>query len=91
MQEIKRIFTAKDGLRFERQEDGGVIITLTDQDNYLLSKVRLDKYHWCSLIADMSYYGEEDYGFDRASNFHYKKELNPITTPLKDKPNIFRN
>jgi hypothetical protein len=36
---------------------------------------------WASIIATMSHYGEEDYGFYRALNFHMGAPLHP-TTPL---------
>ena len=46
----------------------------------------VDKHIWASIIANMSYYGEEDYGYYRALEFHTKIKQDPIVTPIRDKP-----
>lgn len=42
---------------------------------------------WASIIAQMSYYGEEDFGWYRALEFHLKTTM-PTNCPLADKPGI---
>jgi len=64
---------------FERCENGDVMLM------YPGNSIRIPKAHWCSVIAQMSYYGEEDYGWYRATNFHYGMPIHP-TCPIKDKP-----
>ncbi len=64
---------------FERMENGDVMLRCGGET------IRIPKSHWCSTIAQMSYYGEEDYGFYRATNFHYGQPIHP-TTPISDKP-----
>jgi hypothetical protein len=88
MSNVVRRVEFKYGIYLERQEDGGVKLIIADNGE-TIEEVVVDKYAWSSIIADMSYYGEEDYGYDRACNFHFKQPIDPITTPLKDKPNIF--
>lgn len=67
------------GYRLTRLENGDVLLET------IYDTIRIPKHQWCSDIATASYYGEEDYGFYRAANFHYK---NPIdkTSPVRDKP-----
>ena len=72
------MFHAKDGLAFEQSENGGVIVHLEGM------KVSLDMHSWASVIATMSYYGEEDFGYYRALNFHAGKTIHE-TCPLKEK------
>ena len=63
------MFHSTDGLFFERQSNGGVRIIKHETGNResaIMLDVTLDKDHWHSIIACMSYYGEEDYGFYRA-------------------------
>ena len=74
------MFHAKDGLYFERLPDNQVRIIKTDQE----MDITLDANLWASVIASMSYYGEEDYGFYRALNFHRGDPIGE-TTPLVDK------
>jgi hypothetical protein len=85
------MFHAKDGLYFERQADGGVRVLVkadAHEEAATLREVIVDADSWASVIANMSYYGEEDYGFYRASNFHSGTKLRE-STPLKDKPPLW--
>lgn len=67
------------GYRLTRLDDGDVLLeTIHDT-------IRIPKHHWCSNIATVSYYGEEDYGFYRATNFHYGQPIHH-TNPIIDKP-----
>jgi hypothetical protein len=61
--------------------DNGDVLLETQHDT-----IRIPKHHWCSIIATMSYYGEEDYGWYRAAQFHYGAPIDPVTCPLIDKP-----
>lgn len=45
----------------------------------------IPKDDWCSIIAQLSYYGEEDYGWYRAHLFHDKVPLDRSSTII-DKP-----
>lgn len=81
------MYHSTDGLFFERQDNGGVRIVKHEtghRESPVVFEAVLDKDHWASIIATMSYYGEEDYGFYRASEFHSKTPIGP-TTPIKDK------
>ncbi len=51
--------------QFQRCDNGDVLLRCAGKE------IRIPKAHWCSDIANMSYYGEENMGFDRAANFHY--------------------
>jgi hypothetical protein len=64
--------------RFERLENGDVLLTCGGQ------QIRIPLDHWCSTIAQMSYYGEEDYGYYRAKNFHAGEPIHH-TCPLVEK------
>jgi hypothetical protein len=59
--------------RANGRDDAPVIFDLT-----------IDASQWASVIASMSYYGEEDYGYYRALHFHAGVALD-ATTPLKSK------
>ncbi len=87
------LFHSHDDWWFERQTNGDVHIIhgIRKEQRWeeIYDEVVLDKNTWCSIIASMSYYGEEDYGYFRACNFHYKEPIDPVTTPLQDKPNCF--
>jgi hypothetical protein len=72
-------FQSVNGVRFTKGENGSVRIELEGMH------VDLDRDHWASVIAQMSYYGEEDYGYYRALEFHGKIPVHE-TCPLKDKP-----
>lgn len=78
------MFHTQNGLFFEKQADGSVRILKTEsgrEGDPVLMDVTLDKHSWGSVIASMSYYGEEDYGFYRAMNFHVGEPIGE-TTPL---------
>jgi hypothetical protein len=82
------MFHVKDGLYFERLSDGNVrVLKRRDgkPDSAVVFDMIIDRDSWCSIIASMSYYGEEDYGWYRACNFHNGTHLDPVTTPLADK------
>jgi len=71
------VFHVKNGLFFERQDDGGVRVIVTgdglaiarDGGNVVFDQV-MDASAWCSVIASMSAQGEDQGGFDRAKAFH---------------------
>jgi hypothetical protein len=67
------------GYRLTRLDNGDVLLE-TVHDT-----IRIPKSHWCSDIANASYYGEEDYGYYRAANFHYGLPPHP-TAPISEKP-----
>ena len=67
------MFHVRDGLFFEKQADGAVrILKRTDgrDDAPVVFDMVLDKHSWASVIATMSFYGEESYGYFRALLFH---------------------
>lgn len=66
-------------MKFERGENGDVKVTLPDGSIEIIPKD-----HWHSTIAQVSYYGEEDYGFYRAANFHSGTPIHE-TCPLTEK------
>lgn len=89
-------FHLENGLYFERLSDGDVRITKVDFSKKVtvrpefgddvfghpvIFQITTAADSWASVIATMSYYGENDYGWYRARNFH---EGEPIgeTTPL---------
>lgn len=77
----------KDGLYFERLPDNQVRILKKEKgtdDAPISFDMTLDANLWASVIASMSYYGEEDNGFYRALNFHRGDPIH-ATTPLVDK------
>lgn len=78
----------KDALFFEQLPDGGVRITKHEtglSTSPVAFEIELDKDSWASVIAGMSYYGEADYGFYRALNFHTGEPMGPTTPPNLDK------
>lgn len=68
------MFHVKDGLYFSQLPDGAVRIIKKENGEEdateTLLDVTLDASQWASVIASMSYYGEENSGFYRALNFH---------------------
>lgn len=81
------MFHSQNGLYFERLKDGSVrIIKRKDamQDAEIIADETLDANCWASIIATMSYYGEEDYGFYRATLFHQNEPI-PDTVTIIDK------
>ena len=74
-------------LRFERNDDGSVTVYVAMHDGTLQRQETINDGIWGSIIANMSYYGENDYGWYRAMNFHMGSPLD-ATTPLKDKPSL---
>lgn len=72
------MFHVRAGLCFEPQAEGGVrLLKRVDAraDAPLMLDMVLDKHEWASVIATMSFYGEENYGYFRALLFH-------VGTPL---------
>ena len=69
---------------FEKSEKGSVRLVVRagiEQNAEVLIDEVIEPNIWASIIATMSYYGEEDYGWYRAMNFHTGAPLHP-TTPL---------
>lgn len=78
------MFHAKDGVFFERQNDGSVrlLVKTCGRDDALAMKdITLNKGTWCSIIASMSHNGEEHGGYYRADNFHTGAPIDPVTQP----------
>ena len=77
---------------FSRAGNGQVKIEVyshhyeSSQGDIVEEEVILSPHEWASIIANMSYYGEEDYGYYRALEFHTKIKQDPIVTPIRDKP-----
>ena len=71
-------------LCFERNEDGSVTVYVADHAGNLMKQETINDGVWGSIIANMSYYGEADYGWYRAMNFHKGSPLGPGMV-LKDK------
>lgn len=69
-------------IQFERGENGDVVVSFGNQ------RIVVPKDHWHSAIAQVSYYGEEDYGFYRAAEFHSGTPIHE-TCPLKQKPQLW--
>ena len=84
------MFHAHDGLFFEQQPDGAVRILIRESGQVgapVLREYQLDCDSWASVIATMSYYGEEDNGFYRAGRFHNGiQKRDAAELALKDKP-----
>lgn len=69
---------------FEKLSDGKVRLIVragVAADAEVLIDEVIETSIWASITSSMSYYGEEDYGFYRALNFHTGAPLHP-TTPL---------
>ena len=81
------MFHVADGLFFERYATGEVRVVKTSDgrmDGPIVFDQIINMHVWASVIATMSYYGEEDYGYYRALDFHAGIPVD-ATTPLKDK------
>lgn len=71
-------FHSRDGLHFERRENGSVAVTVevsgTDANGRAFSWPRefilLDADTWASVVASVSAYGENGESFRAAENFH---------------------
>jgi hypothetical protein len=82
------MFHLQGDLYFEQLPKGGVRIVKRDgarEDAPINFEISIDANAWASVIATVSYYGEEDYGFYRALNFHTGQPIH-ATTPIKEKP-----
>jgi hypothetical protein len=69
----RQMFHVTNGLFFERLTDGSVrlIKRVSHQENApVLFEYTLNPNQWASVIASMSYWGEENEGFYRALKFH---------------------
>ena len=67
------MFHVRDGFFFEQQTDGAVrILKRADarDDAPVVLAMVLDKHAWASVIATMSFYGEENCGYFRDLFFH---------------------
>lgn len=74
------MFHVSDGLYFEDKPDGSVRIIKRETghaDAPVIFDITLGPSSWASVIASMSYYGEEDGGFYRAIEFHSGESLPP--------------
>ena len=81
------MFHVRDGVFFKQLDNGDVrlIVKESGHDNANVVKdIIIDIDSWCSVIATMSFYGEEDYGFYRAGLFHAGRKLDS-TMPMKEK------
>lgn len=65
-------YHAKDGLRFDRMEDGSVLVTYPHAPND--GEVYLDADTWASVVAAMSSGGETGETFRRALALHMGDE-----------------
>jgi len=79
----EEFFNAQDGWCFKRLEDGSVRIRkqVLEGSADVAVDVVFPPGIWGSVIANCSYYGEDDYGWYRAMNFHLGGHLD-ATTPL---------
>lgn len=75
----------REGVEFTRLDDGAVLLKVTVWPKGPHRLIRLDQDTWASLIATMSYYGEENFGYYRALNFHAGTPIHP-TNPIIEKP-----
>lgn len=67
------MFHLTDGLYFERLPAGSVRILKTKggrEGDPVIFDMTVDASQWVSVIASMSHYGEENFGFYRALQFH---------------------
>lgn len=62
---------------FERNESGSVTVYVPNNRGERMKLQTIDPSIWASVIATLSYYGEENYGYYRATNFH-------LGTPIGD-------
>lgn len=69
-----------DDLHVDRNCDGSV----TFSSSGLMTTV--SKEVWASIIATLSYYGEQDYGWFRAMNFHSGTPIDFTTVIIKKEP-----
>lgn len=75
-------------LCFEQIKGGGVRVFRRNADGTVTVLDEIEKNRWHSTIAQMSYYGEGDYGFYRAANFHSGEPVH-ATCPLIEKPRLW--
>lgn len=73
------MFHAKNGLCFDKKEDGSVEVYYEGVPNF---SITLTANEWASVIATMSHYGEVNYGFYRALGFHTGAPLDPAIAPI---------
>lgn len=69
---------------FEKSANGDVRLIVRaslEPDAEVLIDETFSANVWGSIIATMSYYGEEEYGWYRAMNFHIGAPIHP-STPL---------
>lgn len=73
-------FHSKNGLFFERDADGNVVIRkVAFVGNRVMSKVTLDENTWASAVASVCAKGEDANTFHKALNFHQFGRLEPPT------------
>lgn len=90
---MSEVTTEKSGhFEFIQKGNGDVLIYYENdnvgawEEQFFEDGIVVSAHIWASIIANMSYYGEEDYGYYRALDFHAKIKADPITTPIRDKP-----
>jgi hypothetical protein len=84
-------FHVTDGLFFQRLPECAVRIIKTAQgrvDDPVIFDLTLNASQWASVIASMSWHGEEKYGFYRAMHFHCG-DLPPVDITIEVAPGIF--
>ena len=85
------MFHLTDNLYFERLPAGGVRIFMKEdsrEDADLVFDITVDASQWSSVIASMSFYGEENYGFYRALQFHRGDPLPESVRLVEQQPDL---
>jgi hypothetical protein len=80
------MFHLTENLYFEKLPNGAVRIVKKSNAAYdagTVFEVTIDANQWASVIASMSHYGEENYGFYRALSFHRGDDVHPTTLPAE--------
>jgi hypothetical protein len=70
------MFHAKDGLFFEGDRDGNVVVELHDKASYeatQISRIELTPNEWASVVASVSKRGETSATWNEAMNYHLAK------------------
>lgn len=72
------MFHVVDGLYFQKLKDGAVRVLKTaggQEDSPVIFDQTLEASQWASVIATMSYLGEEDGGFYHAMHYHTGEKI----------------
>lgn len=85
--EVVIMFHLADGLYFEQLPDGAVRIlkrkTVDADFEATVLDITISAEEWASVIASMSHYGEEHYGFYRALSFHRGDSVPSSAMPVE--------